>query len=336
MYAFVFCIFGLTIAAVIGPVVLNVDIPPKTWKAARLRNLPQGAVVSMMVKSDGEIAVAIVDTAGYLRYPKPQRPLFLGRVTRRLSFSVTIPATDNYYAVFDNRMGQQSRAVTITVGASRDTVDQTEAATNILRTFEQQLHKIFVFDPISMSVKQCGKPKAFVETPDIILCAEYIQHLYTGLGDKQKAQDALSFSIFHELSRVLLAQWQHPSAAKKVTADEFATVLMVMLNQTKRLMSAAEHFARKPSDATALMKLLRDDRHPLSSKRGRKILRWLKNPQQVLKWQPFLVPHMQTNLLRKLQQNPTEWTDLKLVEKELAQRRKLTPITPPDKSPGTI
>ena len=41
-----------------------------------------------------------------------------------------------------------------------------------------------------------------------------------------------------------------------------------------------------------------------------------------LSWEDprFLVPHMQTALLKKLQQYPTAWTDLPIVEKELALR----------------
>jgi hypothetical protein len=56
--------------------------------------------------------------------------------------------------------------------------------------------------------------------------------------------------------------------------------------------------------------------------RAKKILAWLKNPRVVLRWQKFLVPHMQTVLLKRLQQHPTEWTDLPRVEKELAARGK--------------
>jgi hypothetical protein len=47
----------------------------------------------------------------------------------------------------------------------------------------------------------------------------------------------------------------------------------------------------------------------------------LNDPQLVRKWQPMLVPHMQTAILEKLQQRPTTWTDSELVEKELAARR---------------
>jgi hypothetical protein len=96
---------------------------------------------------------------------------------------------------------------------------------------------------------------------------------------------------------------------------------MVMMGQKERARSKAEYFAANPSGAEALAKLFRDDRHPVSPQRTRNILRWLNDPQLVRKWQPMLVPHMQTAILEKLQQRPTTWTDSELVEKELAARR---------------
>lgn len=317
-----------------GPVVINVDIPAGTWKVARLKNLPEGAVVALEVKSSATIIAALVDTNGYHQYPDVSRPLFAGQVDGKLSFSVTIPHTDNYYVVLDNRSGSTSRAVTVTVRAARGKTDQVEAADRILRTFERQLHQLFVFDPFPMRVKPCGRPKAFVGTAGITLCTEYVQLLYDSFGDRQKAQAAFSFSIFHELSRVLLTQWQHPSSAKITAVDEFAAVLMVMLNQKERLISAAENSVINPSDAAALMKRLRDDRHPLSEQRARKILRRLKDPQYVSNWQNFLVPHMQTKLLQKLAQQPTAWTDLPLVKKELFKRRGKPPLPSDRVSPG--
>jgi CO/xanthine dehydrogenase FAD-binding subunit len=103
--------------------------------------------------------------------------------------------------------------------------------------------------------------------------------------------------------------------------DEFATAVMVMMGQKERARSKAEYFAANPSGAEALAKLFRDDRHPVSPQRTRNILRWLNDPQLVRKWQPMLVPHMQTAILEKLQQRPTTWTDSELVEKELTARR---------------
>ncbi len=308
-----------------GPVTLNVDLPPGKWKAMRLKNLPKDAFVAVEVRSTGEIVVALVDENNYRRFPTPPRPLFLGRVEKKLSFSVTVPAKGHYYVIFDNRLGPQARAVTVTVRAARGGEGKLDAAEKILRKFEQQLHQIFVFDPFPIRVEQCGVPKSFVDKSGIVLCAEYPQHLYNTLGQREKAENALLFTIFHEVGHILLAQWNYPFYTNEEVADEFATVLMVMLNQKERAIGMAEYFVKNPSASEAIMKLFRDDRHPLSVQRARNILRWLKDPQLARRWQTVLVPHMQTTLLKGLRRQPTAWTDLPLVRKELTTRRKTNP-----------
>jgi hypothetical protein len=318
-------IYQPALAVVKGPVRLSVDVPPGQWKTARLKSLPKDAVVAVKVECDGEILVGVVDTKGYLTYPQSPRPLFLGRVLKKLSFSVSIPESGHYYVVLDNRSGTKSRAVTLTMSAARSSVDQLEAADKTLRVFERQLHQIFIFDPFQMGVEKCNEPKAFLDKSGIFLCAEYVYNLYDGLGDKETAQNALSFSIFHEVARVLLTDWNHSSASSKETADEFATVLMLMLKQNDRAYSIAEYFVKNPSESEELAKLLDDDRHPPSPQRCQNILRWLDDPQLVRRWQRFLVPHMQTVLLKRLLLKPTPWTDIELVEKELQARQKESP-----------
>jgi hypothetical protein len=318
------CLLALNAFALSGPVTLNVDVPAGQWKGARLRNLPKDAVVAMQVESDGAILVALMDAESYRASPDKRRPLFTGRVENRLSFSVTVQTSGDHYLVFDNRSGAQTRALTITVRAARGSGERMEAANKILRMFERQLHRIFVFDPFPMGVTQCGSPKAFADGSGIVLCAEYVHHLYDIIDDQEKTKDALSFSIFHEIGGMLLSKWNHPFSSNIEVADEFATVLMVMVKHEKRAEGAARYFKENPPKTVMLKKLFQDERHPLTVKRARSVLRRLKDHNLVRSWQKTLVPHMQTALLKKLRLQPTPWTDLSLIEEELAQRDKKT------------
>jgi hypothetical protein len=106
-------------AQVGGPVTISVEVPPGKWKAVRLRNLPKGAVVAIRVQASGEIAVAFVDAGDYRRFPAVARPLFASRIEKQLSFSVAMPAVGDYFVVFDNRLGDESRAITVTIRATR-------------------------------------------------------------------------------------------------------------------------------------------------------------------------------------------------------------------------
>lgn len=103
-----------------GPVALNFDIPGGKVKTIRLRNLPQGAVVAVMVECSAAVMVALIDSAAFQQGQlDSSRALFLGQVDRRLSFSVTIPKKSHYLLVFDNRSGDQARAVRVMIRATR-------------------------------------------------------------------------------------------------------------------------------------------------------------------------------------------------------------------------
>jgi hypothetical protein len=323
LLAFCFCLFSLASAAAKGPVALNVDIPPDTRKAVRLRNLPRDAVVDVAVVSSGEILVAIVDSAGYQKYPKGSRPLFLGQVEDRLGFSIKIPATDHYYLVLQNRSTARSQSATIMIRAAREETVQLEAADKVLQKFEQQLHQLFIFDSFPIQVMRCDKPQIFGSTPEIVLCAESAQNLYRILGDKALARDTLGFAIFHIVADKLLSQWLPilTLAEKETKADQFATVFSSMLNKKDQIESVAAYLLKNPQISAAMIKFFENDRHLLTVPRAKSVLGWLDDTDLILKWQKVLVPRMQTSLLQRLRQRPTAWTDISLVEKELARRR---------------
>jgi hypothetical protein len=322
LFTFFIVFFCLSAFAASGPVTVNVDVPAGQWKAARLKNLPKDAMVAVRVESNGEILVALVHSNTFRNTPEGIRPLFTGRVEGRLSFSVAIAEKGDHYLLLDNRRGTEARAVTVTLQAAPGEKDRIQAAGATLRQFEKQLHRLFVFDPFPMGVKQCKVPRAFADEPGVSLCTEYVYHLYHALRDQEKAKDFLSYSIFYEVARQLLQEWNHPEAGKDEGIDEFAVALMLMLNQKSRALGAADFAVKSSSTFNAITKLFQDDRHPLSAKRGRNVLNWAKDSALPKKWQSFLVPHMQTALLKKLKQKPTSWTDLSLVEKELAARDK--------------
>jgi len=94
---------------------VNIEIAPGTFKSIRLKTLPKGAVVDVQIESTGSIVVAMVNTKGYV---SSSRPLFMGRLDRKLSFTVTIPELDDYYLVLDNRKGTDNRSVSIAFQAN--------------------------------------------------------------------------------------------------------------------------------------------------------------------------------------------------------------------------
>lgn len=306
------------VVASAAAVSLDVQVRGQQWKGTRLRNLPAGALVLVEVEASGPLDVALIDAPGFRRFPTLDRPLFHSRDDAHLSFSVTVPTQGDYYLVLDNRASAESRSVRLQIRASRGSQQGTSEIT--LTAFAESLGRIFVFKPFPIRVKRCGAPQAFAGPDGIVFCAEYGAHLTRILGDRAKAADAILFTLFHELGHVLLAEWKYPSFDDEDVADEFATAVMTMLGHGARVRAKAEFFAKNTSAAEAMSKLFRDDRHPVSAQRARNILRLADDPNLVRKWQPVLVPHMQTALLRRLLASPPRWADRELIAKELGSR----------------
>jgi hypothetical protein len=127
----VICLFllGSSLGAESGPAIFNIDVSPKKWKSVRMRDLPKDAVVAVQVESDGRLVVALVDSRGYGKPYRTSRPLFLGQVEKKLSFSVTIPEKGHYFLILDNRLGEEKRAATITVRAAKSPAPAPEKGT---------------------------------------------------------------------------------------------------------------------------------------------------------------------------------------------------------------
>lgn len=117
---------GLVLLAGAGPVAaqqnqarLSVEIPPGKFKTLRLRNAPAEAQVALAVKSSSRIMVSVLNESDARTYPQTQEPLLTAPVEQAMSFSVTLPATGNYYVVFDNTRGTENAKVQMALRAAR-------------------------------------------------------------------------------------------------------------------------------------------------------------------------------------------------------------------------
>ncbi len=97
---------------------VNSKVPAGKWKAVRLKNLPEGASLSVRVATNGSLVVILVHESELKRYPSPISPAFQGTLDRTLSFSVVIPDSGDYYIIFDNRRGADERRVRILIQAN--------------------------------------------------------------------------------------------------------------------------------------------------------------------------------------------------------------------------
>lgn len=98
-----------------GEVSLEVVVPPGSWKGVRLQKIPANAALAASVESDGEIAVALLDSEQYAAFPAGTKAVFRGRTDGKLEFAVRAPVRGDYYLIVDNRGGSEARAVQLTI-----------------------------------------------------------------------------------------------------------------------------------------------------------------------------------------------------------------------------
>lgn len=310
---------------------LAIDVPSGQWKTIRLRNLPKGSAIRVEIKSNGPVVVALVNETKHEKYPDIERPLFESNIHDKLTFSVKIPASGHYYLMFNNISGIKDVMLDAVIhGASgSDAVsiqkshpkDKEEALEKTLNQIGAELKKLFIFEPFSIDVKICGKRNIFSGPDGIVVCLEFVKKIVSSMGSKEKSINVLLFTIFHEVSHLLLKQWDYPFYDNEEVADDFATVLMIMIGQKERLSAMTEYFISSPSSNELMAKVFKGDRHPLSIERARNIVRWMREPDRIKRWQTIFVPHMQTSILKHLKKKPTSLVNISLIEKELSIRK---------------
>ena len=307
-----------------------VDVSAKQYKAVRLKNLPQDSVVKVDIKCDGVVTVLLATEEQYKEYPNIPRSLFQSTDRDRFNFTVAIPATGNYLLVFDNSAGSRTvkldAVITGAAGSDKDLLQGsrgTEQGENIgkdLSAIGSELGKVFIFKPFPIIAKGCGKPGAFSGSDGVVICLEFVKAISDTMGNKEKSATVLLFAAYHEAGHILLSQWGFPFYDNEEVADEFASMLFVMLGRQDRLSALTEYFLSNPASNELLAKALKGDRHPLSLDRARNIVRLVKDTNRLKRWQMIFVPHMQTLVLERQKKNPPSWADSELVKKELAQR----------------
>ena len=314
---------------------LFIDVAAGQWKAARLKNLPQKTTLQITASCEENVATLILSEKSYLLLPKIENPLFHGTINKELLFTITIPHTDNYYLVLDNRRGTNEVSAHFDIKASYDgpAINMAEALQKTdgdsfkkqLSSIPKELEKLFIFTPFPIDTKSCGTANITTSSKGITLCLEFIQKLAANLDNNEKATEVLLFALLHEVGHILLQQWDYPFYDNEEVADEFAAILLIMMNKKESLSSTAEYFLSNPTASELITKTLKDDRHPLSIQRARNILQCIKDKDRFRRWIKFFIPHIQTPVLKKLMSSSQDNIDKESIRQELNTRNLTKP-----------
>lgn len=245
------------------------------------------------------------------------------RIARQASYTFTAPASGVYYLVLDNRANLIGRDMTLRVTRNANGPNLRAAA--LTQVFEQRyaaLKAAFIFPDFDIHVQSCGQANAF-SNPDITMCAELLDEV------AQKGVPAAELFVFyHEVGHSLLNLWQYPGHDNEDTADEFATAILMMLDQQDVVLQAAQWWASQDSQAEVGLVLVADDRHSISIQRARNMLNWLNREDEILsRWMNVMIPNLTDTVLEDVvsaAQGATDHAQLaKAATAELQKRRLL-------------
>lgn len=312
------------------------QVAAKKWSAVRLRNVRSGTHFHVVVVPNGPVAVLMLSSKQYAALetaPRAEEALFRSNGSDKLDFSLVAPGADDYYLVFDNRGGDAPRSVSVDIQGTLEPGGQqarpeTISIPSVDQAFDRLtagLRRAFIFDRLDFHIARCQSANAYSNRTNVYLCVEYVNQMFAHEGrDKEKLKEILLFTLMHEVGHALFTQWQYPFNDNEEIVDEFATVLLVMLNQRKAVDTQAAFFSSLPPEAEFQQQIAKDKPHPLSIQRARNLRRWLAEPGLVGKWQPLMIPHMQTDFLTALRNKNPQWPARDLLEREIAVRQ-----TPP-------
>jgi hypothetical protein len=312
------------------PKTVSLDVPRGQWKGVRFKDLPKDIVLTLGMTVNGGISVGFLTASDHRQFPHMTQPLFWGQAEAKLGFSVTIQQPGDYYVVLDNRDGSNGRRVNLTLKATATNAaaqalmaEQLRKIELQLKTLEQKLNQMFIFNPRPIRVKTCEGQQPFERTETLTLCLQYARQLMQTFQDRTQATDALMYSLFQEVAQVFQSQWGLEATDSADTLDELTTVLMLTFRLDANVRAYSQTIINQPALSVTLEKAFKDSLHPLNTERAQRVLGWATNPNLVRSWQPHLVPHMQTSVLQQLKAHPQPWSDIELIEQELATRDRL-------------
>lgn len=305
-----------------------------------LLNLTAGSTLYALFTVKGglnhKLNVWLLDEPNFQRYQARQRYSYYegtsGEIREIGRYKFQVPASGRYYLVLDNGQAVMlSRTVSLYAFEVYPSENQAIAREREgLEKLYAAMKSFFMFKDFRISVQHCGTSNAW-SSPDITLCRELDSDLH-----QQGLSGAMFFVFMHELGHTLLKLWDYPLWDNEDVADEFATVMTILVEQQSLAKQAAQWWATSGSRSEALSKLYVNDRHTISPQRARNIDGWLANSDDLVRrWQKIFVPNMTTVMLKDLAYSSKPWVDQALMRVELARRTDAgTPST--TKAPDAI
>jgi hypothetical protein len=227
-------------------------------------------------------------------------------------------APGEYFLIVDNRAGTLFSQKISVLGYSvpQGPTEASRTMESFLRRFYDRMKKNFIFRDFQIEMKRCGRVNAY-SSPDMHLCLEMAQDT---IGNKTPG--VFNFILLHELSHSLLNLWGNPAHRSEDIADEMATALLIIGGRPQDGREAAQWWRKQDTISAALQRPLFGDPHSPPGRRANSIEKWLDGGNEFArKWHRFLIPHVTTEGLMAVAENPKPWADMEGVRAEISRRK---------------
>jgi hypothetical protein len=287
--------------------------------------LTRGSTVTAQIKVrggiDDKIKVWLLDATNYQLFQARRQFSYFrgtsGNVRQVAHYTFDVTATNIYYLVLDNT-GALMLPRTVDLYAYAILPEPTPEQIDLQKKMNASyrlLKSAFIFEDFEISICHCGAVNAF-SNPNVTICTELLEKLHDANLD-----DAIVFVFFHELGHSLMRLWGLPLSDDEDVADEFATTMSILGNQQATALHAAQWWTSQTREQKASAKMWVDDRHTISVRRARNIIRWLNDDGDLVRrWLKVLIPNMQTQVLRDMLNDSDPRIDKELVRSELGKR----------------
>lgn len=302
---------------------LSAIVAPGKATALRLERVIVGSELQLELSSSQPLQVSLLNEPDYRRFPKAGSPLYSGELEQNLAIRVRPPSSGDYYLILQHPGTAGIKAdvkIRLRVSTVQPNLLKNDALQAQMNAISYSLAKLFEFEGISIQPAQCGFANLLATNGTVYLCIEYVQALRDSSADAQQAKALLLFGLLHEISHLLLQQWDLPFYGNEELADQFATVLAGIMGRGDAATAQADYFAMQGSEqfSDARSSLAS---HPRAASRATNIRRWSQaGDEHVKAWMPFLIPHMTSDFLRQLLPKPPTWVTTEQLTVELKRR----------------
>ncbi len=303
-------------------------VPAGQFNLVQIGSLRAGTVISGTLhasKEGSSLVWDIVPTADVEAWGRARQGMF-NSIDRDRAVTTPAPVTrqivqeGNYTLVFygDNWWFENNINANLWM-LSRLTPDEQKGLYAWAQQLVSEVDKRFEMPRFKVTIRPCGDVNASSEfaTGNILICSELLDRLRT-------SENALRGIFFHELGHTLLTLWGLPGERIEDLADEFAVFMLLQLRGGPGMASDLGDYFKTSSDPWAhFYQILQGyEPHSLGIQRARNIDLVLRDPPQSMeRWNSQVYPHMRTEHLVRIIQDPRPYGSKEIAEYVLKVRR---------------